>query len=177
MKTKMILGSFLLLVFAVHASAEGSAQRYVEPGGMFSFSVPTGWTLREVPGVKYKIAFGTAAGGFAPNINVVDEAFTGSLEDYVSNGLTMLPKLYESVGNTQVKILSKNQFVTASHKVGFRVLIQFMEPNRKLIRQTLYSFDGKDGRKLVVTCSVLGDGGESYDAAFDTAMKTFEPGR
>jgi hypothetical protein len=64
------------------------SRRHAESGGV-SFIAPAGWKSQAFPGLKYKIAVGPAVAGFAPNINVVDESFTGSLDSYVEENLAL----------------------------------------------------------------------------------------
>ena len=68
---------FFTAAYTVHAEV---GDKHTEQAGGFSLRAPKGWQFREFPGMKYQIAFGPAAKSFSPNINVVDEAYGGSLK-------------------------------------------------------------------------------------------------
>jgi hypothetical protein len=140
--------------------------RHEETAGGFSFVPPKGWTIREFPGLKFKIAAGPAAAGFAPNINVVDESFGGSLAEYVKLNLDTLPKVFQ-----KSRVVNQGAFKTNAGLEGARAITE-NEQNGKLLRQTFYFFPRGD-RQFVVTCSVLAEGGEKLDAVFEASMKTF----
>ncbi|HXT42225.1 MAG TPA: hypothetical protein VN887_19615 [Candidatus Angelobacter sp.] len=156
-----------LFILSVPVFAAGTGERHVEPVGGFSYCPPKDWAVKEVPGMKYKIAFGPAAGGFASNINVVDESFSGPLSDYVKANVQVLTKMFKGLKN-----LGQTDFKTDSGLNGVRLIIQ-SEQQAHLLRQTLFFFDGKGGRKLVVTCSTLAKGGARLDDTFTASMKTF----
>ena len=66
-----------------------------EPGRFhgkgFSYLPPQGWALKEIPGLTNKVALATPADGFAPNLNVVDEEFGGSPDEYLEANLAHTP--------------------------------------------------------------------------------------
>jgi len=55
------------------------------PGTGFIFQPPAGWTVEEVSGNPIPYCFGTAIGGFRPNLNFVLDSMPGSLEDSLAN--------------------------------------------------------------------------------------------
>jgi hypothetical protein len=165
MNKRLSLCFLALLLLSGKSFPQTDPSRYIAADGMFSFSIPSGWILREIPGRKYKAAFGQPIQGFAPNINVVDEAFSGPLNVYVDENLKVLGPAYETLGYRNFKVLSREVFTTSSRESGVRVVTQ-CEVNGKGMRQTFYFFDGKDGRKLVVTCTTIAEGGEEYDPVF-----------
>ncbi len=167
---------FCLLLVALAGCSRDDGRAYATPGGEFSYVPPDNWTLREMPGAKYKLAFGRPSGDFAPNINVVDEYAPVSLDDYVAETLRVMPEMSQRLGINDLRVLSQSRFTTDSGQGGFRVVTE-SEMNGRRARQTYYFFDGGGGRKFVVTCSVLAAGGESYDQLFDASMKTFKTGR
>ncbi|HKE56683.1 MAG TPA: hypothetical protein VKB46_08280 [Pyrinomonadaceae bacterium] len=172
MKALCLLTSLLCFLIAPLSSAQTGA-KYVAEDGMFSFSIPEGWTLREIPGRKYKVAFAAPENGFGANINIVDEAFSGALDAYVDGNLKIMAEGYEKVGFENFKVLGREAFTTTTKQAGIRLLTQ-SEANGNPIRQTFYFFNGKDGRKLVVTCTCPAAGGESYDPIFERSLKTFQ---
>jgi hypothetical protein len=48
---------------------------------------------------------------------------------------------------------------------------------KAMLRQTQFFFELSEGRKLVVTCSVLAKGGEVFDKVFDESLKTLVLGK
>jgi len=173
MKKQLFFGILVSVSLTLICFGQEVGERHFEQDGGFSYCPPAGWLVREMPGKKYKVAFDRPTKGFAPNIYIVDEAFAGTLDEYVRGNIQSMPGIYEANGVKDYKLLSQAEFITASKKRGARMMIQ-AEINGRLLRQTFYFFDGKEGRKIILTCSVLADGGEAYDKVFDTSMKTFE---
>lgn len=128
--------------------------------------VPPGWQIKNIPGVKYKAAVGKPANGFAPNINVVDEVFPQSVEEYADANEKTLQKAMPGY-----KKLSRAPFTTSSNAKGVRLATEQTQNGRKL-RTIFYLFATTNGPKLVVTCISLASDGTKYDSAFDKAMKS-----
>lgn len=168
----ILLYLLLLLVFDSSVAQEARSNRYTEPEGGFSYVPPKDWVLRELPGRKYKFAFGQPIDGFAPNINVVDELSVASLDDYVNTQMQALSRVYEQIGLKNFKILRQSKFVTEQKLTGIKIVTQ-STANGKAISQTFYCFQGKSNKKFVVTCSVPGDAGESFGKTFDDSIKSF----
>lgn len=156
-----------LLILSASGFAADTGDRHVEKAGGFSFCPPKSWDMKEIPGVKYKIAFGPASDGFAPNINVVDESFARSLSDYVKGNQETLTKMFKGFKN-----LGQSEFKTDSGSKGVKLITQSEQQGQKL-RQTFFFFDGKGGKKLVATCSALAENGAKLDETFAASMKTF----
>ncbi|MBZ5537034.1 MAG: hypothetical protein LAO31_13860 [Acidobacteriia bacterium] len=166
---------FLLLIFlagTLSCLGQNTVTRYVEPEGGFSFSVPSDWTVEEVPGQKYRMVFAPAVDGFAPNINVADEPALGSVESFVAARLRGLPKLFEGANGMESKTPNQSDFITKFGQRGIRVITQ-MEFHGRVLRQAEYFFQGREGKVIVLTCTVPTHGGEAFDRMFDESMKTF----
>ena len=148
------------------APAAGPARLVDEVGG-FSYVPPAGWRVAAVPGLKYKIAYGKPAQGFAPNINVVDETAAVSIADYARRNVKNMQQLVSGFHE-----ISLSPFVTNSGLRGFRLRGEAAPAGRKL-RQTNYLFAGSGDRKIVVTASTLASDGSKHDAMLDAVMKTF----
>jgi hypothetical protein len=147
-----------------HQTAGDEPSRYRAAG--FSYVPPQGWEVRDFPGLKYKIAAAAPADGFAPNLNVVDEAFAGSLDTYVSLNLQNLAKAlpgYEKV--------SQETFRTADGVDATKLVVLSTQSNVPL-RQLFYMVPAS-GKFYVVTCSDHADHKGSHDAECDAAAKTF----
>jgi hypothetical protein len=170
---RRLLFLFLITLPAtINCYAQTTVIRYVEPVGGFSFNVPSDWMIEEIPGQKYRMVFAPAVDGFAPNINVVDEPSLGSIDGYVTARLRGLPKRFESASGKEFKTLTQTDFITKFGQRGIRIVTQ-MEINGRVLRQAEYFFQGREGRVLVVICTVPAYGGEAYEKMFDESMKTF----
>jgi hypothetical protein len=137
-----------------------------EKAGGFSYDPPQGWQVREIGGLKYRISSGPSENGFAPNINVVDEKFSGSLPEYVDLNLQTLKKTF-----VDFKLVKREDFQTDDGLAAVRLVCEDTQQGKRL-RQT-FCFFGNSNRKYVVTCTALADGGEKLDELFVQSMKTF----
>lgn len=165
MKRNITLAAILFAALPLFAADVG--KRHHETAGGFSFCPPSGWAMKSFPGMKYSIAAGPAAKGFAPNINVVDETAGMSLSAYVDANKKMLAKVFKDY-----KEVGKRDFKTDSGLKGSRLVTQ-SDQNGTLLRQTFYFFAGAGDKKFVVTCSTLASGGEGIDEVFESSLKTF----
>lgn len=143
-----------------------SPRRHYEKTGGFSYDPPEAWQVVEFPGLKYRISHGPRQNEFAPNIVVVDEAFSGPLADYVDASLENMKK-----GFVGLTILKREDFQTEDAQTAVRVITEAQQQGRRL-RQT-YCFFGEGSRKHVASCSTLAEGGEALDGVFEKSMKTF----
>jgi len=146
--------------------SDGPHQRFYEAGGRFSYDPPAKWEIASMPGLKYRIARGPRTGGFTPNINVVEESFTGSLEAYANGNITNMKKLFKSM-----KILSREDFKTNDDQPAVKLVIENVQQGMKL-RQTFY-FLGTGRSKFVVTCTAPAKGGAKLDSLFEKSAATF----
>jgi hypothetical protein len=162
----------ILLVGTLNCFGQTTVTRFVEPEGGFSFNVPSDWAIEEVPGQKYRMVFAPAVDGFAPNISVADEPALGSIESFVATRLRELPKLFEHTSDKESRTPIQSDFITKFGQRGIRLVTQ-MEFNGRVLRQAEYFFHGRDGKVIVVTCTVPTHGGEAFDRMFDESMKTF----
>jgi hypothetical protein len=142
------------------------SRRHAESGGRFSFIAPAGWRSQVFPGLKYKIVVGPAVAGFAPNINIVDESFTGSLDSYVEKNLANLRRVF-----TKFRLLKQDGFTTTDGLQGARMVVED-EQGGRMLRQSFYFFS-RGETKFVVTCSALAESGDELAPVFEATMKTF----
>jgi hypothetical protein len=141
-------------------------RRHSEVVGGFSFVPPDGWPIQTMPGVKFKVATGPAANGFAPNINIVDEPFNGSLDAYAQANLATLQRVLK-----QFRLLKEDKFTTAKGMRSLRMAVEH-EFQGKPLHQTFYFFSN-GAAKIVVTCSALPQDSDRLARVFETAMRTF----
>jgi hypothetical protein len=166
MRNAGIILAGALLASGCTKSAEAEGRRHHEDAGDFSFIPPEGWVVQEMPGLKYSIAHGQPQGGFTSNLNVIDQAFPGSLESYVDGNLQGLERIMNGFSMS-----SREQFTTDEGKKGIRLVTESIF-NGTGLEQHFYFFD--TGKKMVViTCSRLAGSEPRLDAAFDACVKTF----
>jgi hypothetical protein len=135
---------------------EGSTRHY-EPEGGFSYLPPVGWQVVESSSLAYKAAVGPVENEFAPNLTVIDEAFSGSFEDYVELSLDNMSEFFQ-----EFELLSREEFAPEKGPTGVKAVTQTVQGGRTL-RQTFYMFD-TGGQVLVVTCTRIADAAEELDA-------------
>jgi hypothetical protein len=170
------LGIFLVLSMAltVHADAQKAERQDFGGGGLFSYVLPNGWKVAEFPGLKFKISRGEPVKDFAPNIIVIDETYTKSLDDYAKDNIAAMKKMFQGM-----KLLGQSDFKTADGTRAIKLLTErYDEGAKKNLRQIYYLYDAGN-TKLVVTCSNIAEEGPGSDPVFDAAMKTFviKPGK
>jgi len=167
MRLTLLTTLSVVLGLAGGLGAADEKTRHVEKAGGFSFVPPKDWTLREIPGLKFKAAVGPAANGFAPNIVFVDEAYKGTLADYMAANKKTLAKVFKNY-----KELGEKNLKTDSGADMIALVIQ-REDNDKMVRQTFYFLDLNAEKKIVATCTALTDGGDKLDGLFETSLKSY----
>ena len=142
--------------------------RFYEESGGFSIILPESWQAVEMPGLKYKVLAGQTENNFTQNITFVDEAFDGDLNFYVDAVIGQLEKLLRE----NFELIQRSDFVTLKNVNGKKLItntFQFFVHGRQII----YCFPG-NGKKILITCTVPAEFGESCDAFFDGIVETFE---
>src|SRR5438094_9992620 len=85
----------VLTLTVLCAGCRGKPPRgHYEKAGGFSYDPPNGWQIIQFPGLKYRISHGPRENEFAPNINIVDETFIGTLAEYVDVNLGNMKKMF-----------------------------------------------------------------------------------
>ena len=166
---KTLLRSFpvliLILAMSIPSFGKDPGAQYEQAGG-FSYDPPKGWNIREFPGMKFKLSHGETEDGYAPNINIVDEKFPGSLSVYADANVATLKKIF-----VKLQIISRSDFLTSDKLPGIRI-VTINEQQGRMVRQIFYIF-GQGDTKYVVTCTALASKGDALDATFEKSMKTF----
>jgi len=147
---------FLIFPMWVHA---------VELGGGYSIIPLGGWNVRDFPGLKYKMVITEPVDGFAANLNVVDEAFGGSMEQYLELSVQTVKKLFKA------EVLGQAPF-SADNAKGMK-LVTNTQHNELKLRQIFYVFDNSNGMKVVVTASSLLNSADENEKKFDTMVGSF----
>jgi|GEM_PF-792619 len=167
MKTLLRSLPVLILVLALSIPAIGkNVGALYEKAGGFSYDPPKGWNVREFPGMKFRISHAAAEGGFASNINVVDEKFAGGLSTYADANVVNLKKFFQ-----KFTLLSRKDFLTDGKVKGIQI-VTTNEQQGRMLRQIFYIF-ARDNIKYVVTCTALASKGDALDATFEKSMKSF----
>ena len=161
----LVLGLIVSLV-CLGCGGKPPRQLYEKAGG-FSYDPPAGWQITEFPGLKYRVAYGPVENEFTPNINVVDEEFSGTLAEYADANLESLESM-----SINLNVISREDFRTQDNEAGVRIITE-AEQMGVMLRSTFFLFSGSGNWKFVVTCTALADGGAKWDAAFAESMETF----
>lgn len=141
-------------------------QRHVEPTGGFSMVPPQGWETREMPGFKYSFFTGSPANGFAPNIGVVDERYSGSLHEYATASMQASANLFEDF-----RELSRESFFLDSGERGIKSVTENRQ-NGRFLAQTFYFVNGLK-KKFVITCTKLKSDERDLGPEFFDSVRTF----
>jgi hypothetical protein len=131
-----------------------------------SYEPPSGWKIIEYPGLKYKIATGPRTNDFAPNFNIIEETFIGTLDDYASANLESLRHMF-----TDFEVISQEKSETNAGDTYIKIVAEDTQDEKRL-RQTAYFFAYGD-TKFVITYTRLSNMGEENDTLVDQSMKTF----
>lgn len=159
------LGVLILTIFLMGCDSKPKRALYERAGG-FSYDPPKGWKITEFPGAKYRVSLGTSESDFTANINVVDEKYSGTQDEYVATSIKNIGKLL-----ADSSVIKQDNFQTDDNLSGVRVVFTDSQFGKSL-RQTAYFFSNSN-RRYVVTCTALKDGGERMDDVFAASMKTF----
>lgn len=170
---RMLFATLYVFLLACGVFAQTPCQRHAEPAGGFSFCPPQGWIVAAKEGHKYKIIHRERSQSFTPNINVKEEASTYTLADYVNASVRMITTDYQKIGATSIKMLEQTNFITANRTPGIKATFR-TEYKGLIIRTLQYYFNGKDGQKLIVTCTFLEEEKAALDPVLERAMKTFQ---
>jgi hypothetical protein len=147
------------------AITDNSVERHYEPAGSFSYVPPAGWELVESSRIPYKIAREPGAGDFAGNLNVIDEVFPGTLDEYVATSLENMSTFFDGY-----RLISQEEFEPAEGPPGVRVVVENAQQGR-LLHQTFYFFGNEP--KFVVACTRLAEAGEEFDLVCEQSARTF----
>jgi len=120
-------------------------ERYYEPEGGFSYIIPDGWEIFEIPGLKYLgLTESNPKGLFPSNVVFADERYDGSLEDYVDLTLINVKQVYPNL-----EVMNIDKVDTDSGIRGISVIVK-NEFNSVQMIQILFMFD-LEGKVLVMT--------------------------
>lgn len=139
--------------------------RHHEEGGDYSFLVPGGWELRDLPGFQFKIAAEPGTEDFAANLNVVSEKFGGSLADYVAANRANVERIFEDCVLTESEVFRFDSGAEGTRFRGAHVM------QGRTLEQSWYVLPD-DGRYLIMTGTRLATQDPALDAIFDAAARS-----
>lgn len=166
MTSSIVVACMAGLIICAGCGSDKAPRQHHEKAGGFSYNPPVGWQVAAFPGLKYSISHGPRKNAFAPNINVVDETFGGTLTAYVDANLESMKKIF-----VKIRILGREDFKTEDSEPAVKILTE-NEQQGLMLRQTFF-FIGSGNRKYVITCTALAGDGETFDTTFSESMKTF----
>ncbi|MCL2138924.1 MAG: hypothetical protein FWH41_05275 [Treponema sp.] len=165
MRKLFVTVAFLFSCFTAYAQV---GNRHFEYAGNFSICPPSNWIVQEVPGYKYKFFFGPETNGFTPNINVMDENYSGTLSEYVDLSIENFKVVFPDAIST-----TKEYFETASGLIGFKFITAYTFNTIKLT-VAQYCFSNLD-LKIIVTCAAPGSSlGNYFNNIYDQSVRTFQ---
>lgn len=163
----LLRGSLIvLLAFAVGGckkKVEHEAGRYYDKDDNLSFKIPSGWQKKTFQGKP--VIVDTPQGGFAPNINVVNERTSVSPKKYADVAMKKLPQKLPGVKN-----LARGTFTTAKGEEGTTVSFLNSQQGFRLWQIQYYFKDG--GRIHVITGSTTESDRKRFEKIMAETMKT-----
>jgi hypothetical protein len=136
-----------------------------ELGGGYSLNPPENWTVKRFPGATYKIVITQPVNNFLPNINLVEDEFSGSMDKYVASSLEILQQSYNA------KKVKEASF-SADNADGVKLTVD-TEINGTKLRQIFYFFQNSVGQKVVVRATSGRRSASALEIEFDSILHTF----
>lgn len=169
-----VLGILLLTTSAKKAGGNNQGfnsdihgELYVERTAGFSMYIPKDWEIRDMS-QKYLMVFGPVDGDFSPNIIFGDEAYSGSLPEYIEAAVSQLSNFY-----ADLEIIENETFTTNTGLQGMYITL-LGRINDVQARQRIYLLQNKGATSvMLITGTTLAISGEKYDSLFDECVKTF----
>ena len=171
MKRSVVL---LLMLFAAVSFAGAGVDKssgknipVVDEEAAFSYTIPSGWFIREVQGIKYKLVSDVPRAGYSSNIYIIDEKRDVDLDNYLKISLSTLKRLMKNF-----KVIEQSSIITNDGMKG-RMLRYTNEQKGRMLRQTQYYF-AKGSQKYIITCTSAADIDKFLDKVFDQSVRTFK---
>ena len=142
-------------------------ETYTSTENGYSHRIPQGWQRKPGPQPGMTMLAAPKESGFASNMVTTTEPFDGSLRAYAD---ATVKSLQTNVPNA--KILSDSEFVPDTKATSYKLKLQNKMQNVELA-QTMYFFEGQQGKKIIVTCTASAKQAPELDSLFDDCMKTF----
>jgi hypothetical protein len=133
----------------------------------YAHRIPDGWESKPGSQAGVTMLVAPSSTGLASNMVTTVEKYDGSLPDYVAAN-----KQAVTAAAPDAKFLTDTEFVTETKATCHKVKLQNKVNNIDLA-QTMYFFDGTNGRKIIVTCTAPAKVATNLESLFDDCMKTF----
>ena len=154
------------LVFSIFVLNAQTGNRHTESSGNFSICPPLNWTAEVIPGLTYRIFMGPQQGNFRPNMNIVDEYYSGSLSEYVSLSTAGFTSIFPDA----LTILNE-PFSTGSGINGKKILAFYSMAGVELCAAQ-YAFNNEN-RMYVLTYVSMSSRIVDFINSFDESARTF----
>ena len=133
----------------------------------YSHRIPQGWEKKPPPQAGVTMIAAPAASGFSSNMVTTVEQFDGSLRAYADANLKSL-----QANLPDAKLVSDHEFVPDNKASSYKLTFT-NKMNKVDLAQALYLFEGKQGKKIIITCTASAKQGPELEPLFDDCMKTF----
>lgn len=160
--------SFFLLILYIPVFSQSKVKEVLEPEGGFAYSIPYDWTVARIDGMPYQIARDKAVGGFAPNINILQEKNKFTFPEYIKANIAQLKEFI-----SEYTEISSEDFVSAAGLKGKKHTCSDKQVGKNLF-QAFYFYETKDKSKVIITGSCLIGDKEKYLPVFDSIAKSFK---
>jgi len=168
MKRNVVICCLLTSFFVQNINSQTLGDLFTERTAGFTISMPLGWQAMDM-GQKYYMIIGQTENGFTPNIGFADDAFSGSLSEYIDAVLSMIGRFY-----VEFTVVKRDDFSTASGLRGEYAIIQG-RMGEISVRQIMYVFPNANGVGIMlITGTAPLVNGERFDAVFDESVRTFK---
>jgi hypothetical protein len=131
---------------------------------------PPGWVVQDHPSKQGKVLVAlTKQDSFTPSINLLENQFSGSLDQFVDVNVTNLRQLTQ-----RFQQLKRVPFQTAGGIAGVKLTCTSVT-NKVHLYFSYYLFDWNAESKRVFTCCSLASQSKTMEPVFDGILKTYRP--
>jgi hypothetical protein len=134
--------------------------------GDFTADTPSGWTMSDYPGIKYKVVLAPPENGFTPNIVSNSQPAIMSFDETVEAEINMLGAMIPGI-----EIHERKEITLPSGLKAVMVLTSSVQSGHH-VRQRMYLVDGKKNL-FVIACTVAKEHGSKYDKECFNFANTF----
>ncbi|MGI8889742.1 MAG: DcrB-related protein [Chthoniobacterales bacterium] len=142
-------------------------ETYTSMQNGYSFRIPKGWETKSGSQPGMMMISAPKDSGLASNMVTTSDPFKGSLTDYIEANKEALRKDVPTA-----KIVNDTAYATEAKVTAHKVKLQNKVNEMDLV-QTMYFFEGPEGRKVIVTCTTPAKFDGQLESLFDQSMKTF----
>lgn len=133
-------------------------------------TAPPGWVTQDHPSKQGKVLIAPMKqDGFAPSINLLEDQYAGSLEQFVDLNVATLRECTQAF-----RQLKREPFQTDGGVNGIKLTCSSVT-GRAQLHFCCYLFDWTADSKRVFTCSSLASQAKTMEPVFDGILKTYRP--